>query len=426
MIKNYFLKNGVQVLIEPLSHVKSASIGYWVNTGSVQEQENEKGVAHFIEHMLFKGTESRSAKEIATSMDHIGGQLNAFTSKECTCFYAKVLDEHINVAIDVIGDMIQNPLFSERDITREKGVVLEEISMYEDSPEDIVHDELARLAYSGHALSMPILGTVESIEKMTREDILGYYNCHYKPKNLVIVIVGHVEETSVLELLEKSIGQWDTKCDKKIEVGKEIYTGLQNSFRTKDIEQFHTCIGFPNVERESKDYYAMLVLNNIVGGSMSSRLFQKIREEMGMVYSIYSYPTNYKNSGMMTIYAGMNPNEALNVINTIFDEIRIIKENGIESQEFVTAKEQLKGNYILGLESTSSRMISYGRGQILNKKIKTQEEVLKNIEAVREKDIEKLIPKVFDYEKINISCISNMAKDNPFYVELEEKLKLLK
>jgi predicted Zn-dependent peptidase len=426
MIKNYFLKNGVQVLIEPLSHVKSASIGYWVNTGSVQEQENEKGVAHFIEHMLFKGTESRSAKEIATSMDHIGGQLNAFTSKECTCFYAKVLDEHINVAIDVIGDMIQNPLFSERDITREKGVVLEEISMYEDSPEDIVHDELARLAYSGHALSMPILGTVESIEKMTREDILGYYNCHYKPKNLVIVIVGHVEETSVLELLEKSIGQWDTKCDKKIEVGKEIYTGLQNSFRTKDIEQFHTCIGFPNVERESKDYYAMLVLNNIVGGSMSSRLFQKIREEMGMVYSIYSYPTNYKNSGMMTIYAGMNPNEALNVINTIFDEIRIIKENGIESQEFVTAKEQLKGNYILGLESTSSRMISYGRGQILNKKIKTQEEVLKNIEAVSEKDIEKLIPKVFNYEKINISCISNMDKDNPFYVELEEKLKLLK
>lgn len=426
MIKNYYLQNGVQVLIEPLSHVKSASIGYWINTGSVQEKDNERGVAHFIEHMLFKGTKNRSAKDIATSMDNIGGQLNAFTSKECTCFYAKVLDEHIDIAIDVIGDMIQNPLFAERDITREKGVVLEEISMYEDSPEDIVHDELSRLTYSGHALSMPILGTVESIENMKREDILGYYNCQYRPNNLVIVIVGHVDEEKTIDLLEQSIGKWDVKCNTEIHIEDEQYFGFQSSFRTKDIEQFHTCIGFPNVARESKDYYAMLVLNNIVGGSMSSRLFQTIREEMGMVYSIYSYPTNYKNTGMMTIYAGMNPNEALNVMTTIFNEIDSIKKNGIQKDEFITSKEQLKGNYILGLESTSSRMISYGRGQILNNKIKTQDEVLKNIEAVSQKDIIELIPKIFDYNKINVSCISNMKENHEFYGKLKDTLKLLK
>jgi len=424
MIKEFKLKNQTKVLIETLPHVKSVSVGYWINAGSIHEKSDESGVSHFIEHMLFKGTTNRTAKEIAASMDNIGGQLNAFTSKECTCFYAKVIDSHINTAIDVISDMIKNPLFSDTDITREKGVVLEEISMYEDSPEDIVHDELAKLTYDGHPLAKPILGTTNSIQSMTREQIVKYYKKHYGPSNLVISVVGNVDENEVLSLLEKEMELWLNEPITKVNE-LEKYIGEQFIFRTKDIEQFHVCLGFPNVKRESKDHYSMLVLNNILGGSMSSRLFQKIREEMGMVYSIYSYPSNYLNSGMMTIYAGMNPNEALNVINTIINEIDLIKQECITETECYTAKEQLKGNYILSLESTSSRMINYGRSQILTNKIKTQDEILEKINAVTLDDIKNLIPKILDYNKINVSCISNFEENNETYIQIKNIIKQL-
>lgn len=423
MYKKFNLSNGIRVITEDIPYVKSVSIGLWVEAGSRYENAYNNGVSHFIEHMLFKGTEKRSARKIADEIDSVGGQINAFTSKECTCFYIKILDNHINLAIDILQDMLFNSQFDKTEIEKEKSVVIEEINMYEDSPEELVHDLLSKTLFYRHPLSYPILGNKESVNNLTRKSILDYYNSNYTAENIVISIVGNINEEQLRYSLEKNFGSWkdsNNSVDKKM--GKPSIKGNFISKR-KQTEQLHLCLGLKGVEQTSDTLYSLLVLNNIFGGSMSSRLFQKVREDKGLAYSIYSYPSTYKDTGAFSIYAGLNPKHLKNLSEIILKEINLIKKNGFTEEEIFKSKEQLKGNYILGLESTSSRMSSYGKSELLNGSINTPNEIINKINNVNKQSINNLVNEVFDFNKINIACIGNIENTSKVKKDLLDLYK---
>jgi len=382
-------------------------VGIWVGAGSRNEKKEINGISHFIEHMLFKGTKKRSAKEIAESIDSIGGQINAFTGKECTCYYTKTLDTHIDIAIDVLTDMFFNSVFSEKDIDIERKVVLEEISMYEDSPEDLVHDYLSETVWENDAIGMPILGTYESLHNIERDTIVNYISEHYLPENTVIAVAGNFDDNVLIDIVKKNFGSWysDRKPVKQFE---KANFKVSNRIKQKDIEQVHICLGFEGIEHGNDDLYSLLAINNVFGGGMSSRLFQKIREERGLVYSIYSYPSSYCNAGLFTIYAGMNPEHRDTFLKLVMEEIKILIKHGISEEELAKSKEQLKGSYILGLESTSSRMNSLGKSELMLGKVYTPEEVLKKIDEVNNEKVREIIEKVFQMEKMSIAVVGNI------------------
>jgi len=388
-------------------------VGIWVGAGSRNEKKEINGISHFIEHMLFKGTKKRSAKEIAESIDSIGGQINAFTGKECTCYYTKTLDTHIDIAIDVLADMFFNSVFSEKDIDIERKVVIEEINMYEDSPEDLVHDYLSETVWENDAIGMPILGTYESLQRINRDKIVQYISNHYLPENTVIAVAGNFDDNNLIDLIKRNFGSWhsDKEPIKQFEKAK---FKVSNRIKQKDIEQVHICLGFEGIEHGNDDLYALLALNNVFGGGMSSRLFQKIREERGLVYSIYSYPSSYCNAGLFTIYAGMNPEHKDTFLELVMEEIKYLIKHGISEEELVKSKEQLKGSYILGLESTSSRMNSIGKSELMLGKIYTPEEVLKKIDEVNNEKVREIIDKVFQVEKMSVAAVGNLKGEiNP-------------
>jgi predicted Zn-dependent peptidase len=411
MIKKFTLKNGVQVVCENIPYVRSVSTGVWVRTGSRNENTQNNGVSHFIEHMLFKGTKSRSAEEIAKSIDNIGGQINAFTGKECTCYYVKTLDEHIEIAMDVLSDMLYNSVFATSDITLEKQVILEEIGMYEDSPEDLVHDILSETVWKGSAIGFPILGTKKSLRRLNRKTINAYMMERYTPDNMVISIAGNFDENKLEEMLEsyfnkENVEQKPEKAADNVEFRPEV------SVREKETEQVHICIGFEGIRNGDDSLYSLLAVNNIFGGGMSSRLFQKIREKRGLVYSVYSYPTVYNDAGLFTIYAGMKPENLKEVINLVYDEVSLMLNKGISKNELDKSKEQLKGNYILGLESTSSRMSSIGKSELLLGYIRTTDEILNMIESITMEGIEQIITSVFNLDRKGISIVGNVRQDS--------------
>ncbi|HPU41642.1 MAG TPA: pitrilysin family protein [Acetivibrio clariflavus] len=407
MINRITLENGVRIICEKIPHVRSVSVGIWVGAGSRNEKKEINGISHFIEHMLFKGTKKRSAKEIAESIDSIGGQINAFTGKECTCYYTKTLDTHIDIAIDVLTDMFFNSVFSEKDIDIERKVVLEEISMYEDSPEDLVHDYLSETVWENDAIGMPILGTYESLHNIERDTIVNYISEHYLPENTVIAVAGNFDDNVLIDIVKKNFGSWysDRKPVKQFE---KANFKVSNRIKQKDIEQVHICLGFEGIEHGNDDLYSLLAINNVFGGGMSSRLFQKIREERGLVYSIYSYPSSYCNAGLFTIYAGMNPEHRDTFLKLVMEEIKILIKHGISEEELAKSKEQLKGSYILGLESTSSRMNSLGKSELMLGKVYTPEEVLKKIDEVNNEKVREIIEKVFQMEKMSIAVVGNI------------------
>ena len=416
MYNKYVLKNGLSIVTEYIPHVKSVAMGVWIETGSRSENKYNNGISHFIEHMLFKGTQNRTAMQIAESIDNIGGQLNAFTSKECTCFYAKVLDNHISIAIDVLSDMIFNSKFDEEDVRKEKSVIIEEINMYEDSPEDLAHDLLANILFGEHPLAFPILGESKKLEKLTRKDIIEYFHKYYTPDNAVIAIVGNFDEKEILKMLDKHFGHW--KGNKKISQYEKMPQFSQKLLgKNKPTEQLHLYIGMEGISENDEDLYSLLVLNNIFGGSMSSRLFQKIREEKGLVYSIDSYPSSYKDVGIYVIYAGLNPSQIINVSKLIMKEFNLIKNESLQIEEILKSKEQLKGNLMLGLESTSSRMNFLGKSELLLREIHSTEEILNKIDNVTIDSINNVIKRVFNVEKMNIAFVGNLT--NPKETEAQ-------
>ncbi len=410
MYRKEQLSNGARIVTEEINYVNSVSIGIWVRVGSRNEERSNNGVSHFIEHMLFKGTKNRTAKEIANSIDKIGGQINAFTAKECTCYYAKVLDSHFDIALDVLSDMFFNSNFDAVEIEKEKGVVLEEISMYEDSPEDQVHDLFSQMVWSNNPLGMPVLGTVDSLTSLNNESILKYYNSNYIPKNIVISVVGNIKHEVAVEMIRKKFEAFhvDNKAERE-EIRPDFIPNYY--IKNKDTEQIHLCVGFNSIDLSNKSIYSLLVLNNLLGGSMSSRLFQKIREEKGLAYSVFSYPSSYHDCGLFSIYAGLKPAQVNNVTSIITEEIKLMKNKGISENELFDSKEQLKGSYTLGLESTSGRMISIGKSELLLNKIYSPSEVLEKIDHVNMDSVNDIINGVFNFDNMGAVLIGKVESD---------------
>ncbi len=405
MYKRYKLNNGIQIVAEKIPHFRSISIGLWFKAGSVYEGQKQNGLSHFIEHMLFKGTESRNAKEIAQTLESVGGQLNAFTAKECTCFYAKIIDEHLELALELLSDMVLGSVFDKMEIEKEKGVVLEEISMYEDSPDDVVHELLSANFFGSHPLGQSILGTRENIMAYTREGIMEYFNRFYTPQNLVISIAGNFHDNELVELLERYFGSWGASIHEYNQL-TSANPGHGIFYRQKDIEQAHICVGCPGLPLGNEGIYSLMVFNNIFGGGMSSRLFQKIREEHGLAYSVFSYPSSYVYGGLFTIYAGMKPSQTTEVLSIIRQEIKSIKNEGITQEEFYMAREQLKGNYILSLESTSSRMTAIGKNQLLLGRILSPDEILAKIDNVTLDSIYEVLNGMYLEDNTTIALVS--------------------
>lgn len=410
MHKYRILKNGLTVVGEEISYLKSISLGVWIKAGSVMENKKNSGVSHFIEHMLFKGTKNRTAKDLAREVDNLGGILNAFTSKECTCFYVKLLDEHIDIGIDVLSDMILNSSFDKNDIEKEKFVILEELKMYEDSPDDLVYDLLLENIYKDHSLGMNILGDRESLKNLKRETILDYYNKYYVPNNAVISICGNFDFEQIVEKLEQKFENWNPKpFEKKL---TRPYFNSCKIRKNKDIEQINLAINLEAIPMTNeKEMYALAVVNNVFGGSISSRLFQKIREEKGLVYSIYSSQTLYENCGELGIFASTSVEKIEEVYSMILEEIKLIKENYISLQELNESKEQLKGSYMLDLESTSSRMMSNGKNLLMKNKVESEEEIINYINNVEFEDVVNIIDKVFNLDKMGVCIVGKDAEN---------------
>ncbi|MBW4828732.1 MAG: insulinase family protein [Clostridiaceae bacterium] len=421
MYNNKILRNGINIVMENIPYVNSISLGIWIKNGSINEDKHNNGISHFIEHLLFKGTKNRTAKEIAESIDNIGGQLNAFTTKEYTCLYVKVLNTYERLAIDLLSDMLKNSLFKEEDILKEKKVIYEEIKMYQDSPEDIAYDLLAKTMFEGTSLELPILGTIDSLEGINRENIIDYFKKNYTPDNIVISIVGNINENETFKLLEAYFGDFniqDSKNGRIILDQNYIYTKKINGL-IKDTEQLNLLISMEGLSRKNDYVYPLLVFDNIFGGSMSSRLFQRIREDKGLAYSVYSHPSFYEKTGAYTIYVGLNPEKIYEAVELIKEDIEIVKKELITKEELFKSKEQLKGNYLLGLENTSSRMAEIGRSKLLMDKFDNPNEIVKKINEVDMEDIEIIVEKIFNFDKLNIIYVGNLSKKE----QVEKRLK---
>jgi len=409
MILRRTLDNGIKVIGESMDHVRSAAIGVWVGAGSVYEQAGEEGASHFIEHMLFKGTEHRSAKDIAAEMDSIGGNINAFTSKECTCFYAKVLDEHIEQAADILSDIVRYSKFDEEEIQKEKGVVCEEILMVEDSPEDLAHETLAHAYFSGDPLAKPILGTKESVMSFSRDTLLQYMGKHYTPENIVISCAGHFDDEKMMQTLNHYFSGVAHGVKSNTMQNKPA-GGTRLQLVEKDVEQVHICMALPGVALDERLQYPLYVLNNALGGGMSSRLFQKIREQKGLAYSTYSYPSAYRTTGYFALYAGTGEAQAADVISLMLEELHQIKAHGLTKEEFNRSKNQLKGSYLLAQEGTSSRMNALGKAELLLNRLYSEEETIQRIERVTMENIEEIIHHAIDFNNLTAVCVGRVNK----------------
>lgn len=421
MIKKYTLDNGLRIMTEKLDYVKSVSFGIWVKVGSVNENDNTNGMSHFIEHMLFKGTSNRSANQIAEDTDNIGGQMNAFTSKDCTCFYVKVLDENLDEAVDILSDMFFNSTFEKEEIEKEISVVTEEIKMYEDSPEDVVHDKLSETVFKNSALAYPILGTINNLKSYTREKVLDYKNEQYTPERTVISIAGNFDEDYLIKVLKDKFGKWENK-QASCEISDSEYISDIVGVN-KELEQLHICLGTKTIGRHDDLYYPLMIMNNLFGGTMSSKIFQEIREKRGLVYSIYSFTSNYAENGLFGIYAGLAYENLEEAVKTILFEMEKMKDSKITVDEFNRAKQQIKSNYILGLESTSSRMSSIGRRELLYNEIVTPDEVVEKINSVQLEDITKISKMIFNKENFTAVYTGNLKKHKNLQNILEKLLK---
>ncbi|KKK39555.1 zinc protease [Mesobacillus campisalis] len=402
MIKKYTCQNGVRIVLEQIPTVRSVAIGVWIGTGSRNETPENNGISHFLEHMFFKGTKTRSAKEIAESFDSIGGQVNAFTSKEYTCYYAKVLDNHSQFALEVLADMFFNSTFETGELNKEKNVVYEEIKMYEDTPDDIVHDLLSKAIYNDHSLGYPILGTEETLNTFTSDTLNEYMHNTYTPGNVVISVAGNVPEAFISNV-EKLFGSYEAG-EEGIEYQSPSFHANQVS-RKKETEQAHLCIGFEGLKIGHEDIYSLIVLNNVLGGSMSSRLFQDVREQRGLAYSVFSYHSAYKDSGVVTIYGGTGAKQLDVLFETVQETLAKLRQEGITEKELNNSKEQLKGSLMLSLESTNSRMSRNGKNELMLGRHRSLDEIVQQIDEVSKLSVDGLANKIFT-DRYSIALIS--------------------
>lgn len=388
------LANGLTIIGERLPYFRSVSAGVWIKAGSQYETRQENGLSHFLEHMLFKGTEKRSARQIAEEMDAVGGQLNAFTAKDCTCFYAKVVDEHVELALDVLSDMVRHAVFDPAELEKEKGVVLEEIAMSEDEPEDLAAELIMDAHYGDQPLAWPILGPADNVKRFTRETLRTYRDRMYRPECSVLAVAGNYDWEKLVALCERYFGDWK-QGDGACPVCEAQPASPRILRREKDIEQLHITISYPGYGQNTDEVYPVSIISNVLGGAMSSRLFQKIREESGMAYSVYSYPVFYTGTGMLGIYAGTSPQHAQTVLQLIRQEIDQLASEGMTQKEFDLTRAQLRSSYVLGLESASSRMNALGRRMLLMGDTQTEDDVLRKLDAIQFADVNRILREMF-------------------------------
>jgi len=402
LIKKYTCQNGVRVVLENIPTVRSVAIGVWIGTGSRNETPVNNGISHFLEHMFFKGTKTRTAREIAESFDSIGGQVNAFTSKEYTCYYAKVLDNHAQFALEVLADMFFHSTFVEEELVKEKNVVYEEIKMYEDTPDDIVHDLLSKAIYEDHSLGYPILGTEETLSTFTSETLKGYVHDMYTPEHVVISVAGNISDSFIKEV-EALFGSYEGG-KREIETTVPVFH-TNRIARKKETEQAHLCLGFEGLQVGHDDIYSLISLNNILGGSMSSRLFQDVREQRGLAYSVFSYHSAFEDTGIVTIYGGTGAKQLDLLFETIQETLAVLKRDGITEKELSNSKEQLKGSLMLSLESTNSRMSRNGKNELLLGLHRSLDEIVEQIDSVTKEDVDRMANRVFT-DQFSVSLIS--------------------
>lgn len=390
------LSNGLKVAYEKIPHARSVSAGVWVLSGSRYEKIG--GISHFIEHMLFKGTLTKNAKQIAEKADSSGGQINAYTTREYTSYYGYTVAEKLEDILELLSDMIKNSVFDENALELEKNVVLEEIAMYEDSPEDLVFDLLEEHAYKGNSLGLSITGTKKSVKSILREDILSHMESFYAPENMVLSVAGFFSETELLYLAEKYFGDIKNGNTIKINQEKPLFFCGEDTVN-KDIEQAHIAIGYESYGYDSDNRYPLIVLNNALGGGMSSRLFQKIREERAIAYSVYSSVSSYRDTGIFSVYAGLNGDNIEATLDIIQKEIEDILRNGLKEDEIERSKNQISGSVILSGENVGSHMSAIGKGILLNGRVREEEETLLKINRVNKNEIIKCAEEIFEGQK---------------------------
>jgi predicted Zn-dependent peptidase len=406
-IRRTVLPSGLVVLTERMEHVRSVAMGVWMRAGSRHEVPELNGISHFVEHMVFKGTKSRSAQRIAREVDAIGGNLDAFTGKETICFNIKVLDEHVTTALDVLSDLVLNPVFAAEEITRERGVILEEIKMDEDSPDTLVHEIFTQNFWRGHPLGKPILGTRETVRSFEQNTLLNFFEQRFQAGNMVFSAAGNIEHDSFVELVARyfsSLAPGSVLSDSTA----PTVTPRLHLRNKKSLEQVQLCLGVsaPPIADESR--YTTLLLNTILGGGMSSRLFQTVREERGLVYAIYSDLAPYRDTGSLCVYAGTSSDRALQVIDLIMEEFRRLKSEPLQPGELRRAQDQLKGNLLLSLESSMSRMSNLARQQMYFERFFGIEEILARVEAVTEEEVRSMASSLFQPDKVALTLLGRL------------------
>ncbi len=406
------LGNGIRVITEEIPYLKSVSIGVWVTTGSRDEHPNENGVSHFIEHLLFKGTERRTAFDIAKEIDSVGGTLNAFTGREYTCFYSKVIDKNLPLAIDLLSDIFLHSIMEVKDVEKERMVILQEIKMVEDTPDDYIHDFFNRVCWGDHPLGFPIFGTSELVQSFNREQILQFLKENYQPNRIIVCAAGNVKHQEVVDRIGETFGQLPrSEKEKKRLKPDSIST---TNIRKRELEQVHFCLGTKGLQYNHSLRFASYLLNTILGGGMSSRLFQEIRENRGLAYSVYSYLPAYIDTGLVVVYAGTNESSFREVIELVLNEFNRLKKEPFRNGELETSKEQLKGNLLLSLESSDNLMTRLAKNEIYFGTHLPVGKTLKGIDAVEEDEVRHLAKELFDER---FFCLTILGPTNGKYLD---------
>jgi len=407
-IRRQVLPHGLIVITEQMQHIRSASIGIWLETGSRDEDAHWNGISHFIEHMVFKGTKHRTAEQIARQVDSIGGNMDAFTAKECICFNVKVLDEHVPIALEILSDLVLHPVFDSQDITRERGVILEEIKMDQDNPDYLVHEIFTQNFWKDHPLGRPILGTKETVKRFERQPVLDAYGHHFSPGNIIVSAAGNLDHDRFVDLVIQHF-----------EHMKPVKNGLHSAVpkvvprivlrNKKALEQVQLCIGVPSYAIAHEKRHGSYILNTLLGGGMSSRLFQNIRERQGLAYSIYSDLNPYRDTGCLAVYAGTSRESAAKVVRSVVSEFRKLKAEPVPEEELRRSKDQLKGSLMLSLESSTARMSNLARQEMYFDRFYDLDELIERIEAVTTEDLQSLANEFFHTELIAVTALGNLS-----------------
>src|SRR4051812_3425674 len=406
-VRREVLSNGLTILTEEMPHIRSVSIGIWIKTGSRHETPELNGISHFVEHMVFKGTRNRTAEQIAREVDSVGGNMDAFTAKECVCFDVKVLDEHLPTALDILSDLVLNPVFDSAELARERGVIIEEIKMDEDNPDYLVHEIFTQSFWKDHPLGKPILGTKETVKRFEQEILFDYYKRFFIPNNMIIAVAGNVSHERLVELVSAKFAHLKSGLNGFKQEQPKISARI-NMRNKKALEQVQLCIGVPSLSIGHDRRFVSYILNTLLGGGMSSRLFQSVREKQGLAYAIYSELNPYRDTGCMCVYAGTSRENAPKVVQSVMGEFRKLKSEPITGEELRRAKDQLKGSLMLSLESSTARMSNLARQELYFDRFYSMDEIMDRVEAVTAEEITSLAQEYFEPSSIAVTVLGNL------------------